>query len=105
MQSGRMDERQDVVGCSLSAPELVERRTAWKDVEPSLVDRVRTEDGFRVRFRRDPGVAESLRVLVDAEGDCCGWASWDVADERDHAVLQVTGPPERIASLASAFGL
>lgn len=100
-----MDDQQEIRGCTLSNPELIDRRAAWKDVEPALVDRVRTEEGFRVRFRSDPGVAERLRALVDAEGDCCGWASWELADEEDYAVLQVNGPRERIASLAVAFGL
>lgn len=58
-----------------------------------------------MRFRRDPGVPESLRALARAEGECCGWASWEVAHEEGYTVLRVTGPPERIANLANAFDL
>lgn len=100
-----MEENQEIDGCTLSKSDVVDRRAAWKDVEHALVDRVRTDEGFRVRFRRDREVPESLRALVDAEADCCGWASWVLADEGDHSVLEVTGPPGRIGSLARAFGL
>ncbi len=43
--------------------------------------------------------------VVAAERDCCGWARWEVTDEGDCSVLEVTGPPGRIGRLASAFGI
>ncbi len=100
-----MSEHHEILDCSLSPPELANRRVAWTDLEPLVVDRTRTEEGFRVRFQREPGVSESLRALVEAEGDCCGWASWEMADEEAYSVLQVNGPPEKIGTLAAAFGL
>jgi len=105
MQARRMNDDPPIPGCALSAPELFDRRAAWRDVAPALVDGVRSPGWFRARFRPDPGVPESLRALIDAEGDCCGWASWTLADEEEYSVLEVTGPPERILSLAAAFGL
>lgn len=100
-----MDEQHNLLGCSLSAPELVDRRSAWGEVEPAILDRTRIDGGFRVRFHPDPKVRRSLRALVDAESGCCGWASWELTDEADHSVLRVTGPPERMGGLAEAFGL
>jgi hypothetical protein len=47
--------------------------------------------------RHDQCVADS--------GVVCKWASWELADEDDHVVLEVTGPPHKISSLARAFGL
>ena len=58
-----------------------------------------------MRFHRRPGIAETLRTLVAAERECCGWASWAVSDSGRYAVLDVTGPPEQIGPLARAFGL
>lgn len=100
-----MDDQPDVPGCNLAAPDLADRRAAWARVEPAVVARVRTAEGFRVTFRADPGVANAIRLLAGAEGDCCGWATWRVLDRADATVLDVAGPPDGIAGLAAAFGL
>lgn len=100
-----MDGDAETLGCSLSRDELVDRRAAWGDVEPAVVDRQRTEDGFRVRFQAQLRVTADLRALAAAEQSCCGWASWAVTEEDGYAVLEVTGPPGDIGKLAAAFGL
>lgn len=51
------------------------------------------------------GCTLSVPELVEAEADCCGWASWALADEGDHVVLEVTAPPQEVAGLARLFGL
>ena len=89
--------------CTLGPEELVDRRAAWGEVAAALVERVRTEKGFRARFRRSPGMSDALSALVAAERDCCGWASWALSDEGNCVVLDVTGPPDRIGALAAAF--
>lgn len=89
--------------CTLGTEELVDRRGAWRDVAGAVVDRVRTENGFRVRFRRSPDISDALTALVAAERECCGWASWALSDEGNCVVLDVTGPPDRIGALAAAF--
>ena len=97
-----MGQRRDLE-CTLGPKELVDRRAAWGDVAAALVDRVRTENGFRARFRRSPDISDALRALVAAERDCCGWASWALSDEGNSVVLDVTGPPDRIGALVAAF--
>lgn len=97
-----MEERRHLE-CTLGPEQLVDRRAAWGEVAAALVDRVRTENGFRARFRRSPGISDALRALVAAERDCCGWASWALSDEGNSVVLDVTGPPERIGALVAAF--
>ncbi len=92
-----------VLDCTLGPEELVDRRAAWGEVAPALVERVRTENGFRARFRRSPDISDALSALVAAERDCCGWASWALSDEGNCVVLDVTGPPDRIGALAAAF--
>ncbi len=71
----------------------------------AVVDKRRTEDGFVVRYRRAPGVPETLRALALAERDCCGWASWSVTEGDDSCLLEVVGPPRQISALAAAFGV
>jgi hypothetical protein len=100
-----MDEQRGVFGCSLSAAELADRRQAWEAMAAARLDGVREEGRLRVRFRGQPGVPESLRALVVAERDCCGWARWEVTAEGDASVLEVSGPPGRIGALAGVFGL
>ncbi len=85
--------------------DLAARLDAWRGLEAARVDGQRTEGGFRVRFRGEPTVYESLRTLVAAERDCCGWARWEVMEEDGWSVLEVAGPPGRIGALATAFGL
>lgn len=100
-----MDEQPDILGCSLSTTEVEDRRKARQAVAAALVDGERNDSGFRVRFRAEPGLSEVLRALVAAERDCCAWGRWEVTDEGDCSVLEVTGPPGRIGTLASAFGI
>ena len=97
-----MEQRLDLE-CTLGPEELVDRGAAWGDVAAAVVDRVRTENGFRARFRRSPAISDALGALVAAERDCCGWASWALSDEGNCVVLEVTGPPDRIGALAAAF--
>ncbi len=70
-----------------------------------MLGRERTEEGFSVRYQRLPGLPDALEALAAAERDCCRWATWNVRDGHDACVLEVTGPPDRIAPLAAAFGL
>lgn len=100
-----MDDQQEIPGCTLSGREVVDRRAAWEELAPAIIDRARTAGGLRVRFRRDPRAVELLHALVDAEGECCGWAAWELVEEDTCAVLRVTGPAEKMAGLARAFGL
>lgn len=92
-----------VLDCTLGPEELVDRRAAWDEVAAALVERIRTENGFRARFRRSPDISDALRALVAAERDCCGWTLWALSDEGNSVVLDVTGPPDRIGALVAAF--
>ncbi len=100
-----MEEQPSIPGCSLPDDELRSRREAWNQLASAIVDRARTDGGFKVRFERADGVSESLRDLVAAERECCEWATWAVAEEGGHSVLEVGGPPDRVGTLAAAFGL
>ncbi len=98
-------EESSEFSCSLSPDDLRDRGIAWKRLEAVLIDRLRTDGGFRVRYRGAPGVSDSLRALVALERDCCGWASWSVSDTDGYAVLDVTGPHDKVVRLAAAFGV
>lgn len=100
-----MKQQPAAIACTLSINDLADRRASWIAVQENLVQRVRTEAGFQLRFRRNPGLSQSLDALVAAERDCCGWAEWTLSEAGDHLILEVTGPAERIGPLAGAFGV
>ncbi len=100
-----MDDQLEMLECTLSATEMADRRAAWAALKAARVDSMPSEAGFRIRYRSQPGISESLRTLATAEGACCGWADWEVSEEGGFAVLEVTGPAGKIGVLADAFGL
>jgi hypothetical protein len=89
--------------CQLPKPNRDERVRAWRSLALLVVQRDRTEAGFRIVFEH--AALRQLEALVCAERSCCGWATWSVRSDPSHAVLDVTGPPEPLAALAAAFGL
>jgi hypothetical protein len=89
--------------CQLSGPDRNERARAWRSLVRLAVQRDRTEAGFRIVF--DDDALEQLEALVSAERSCCGWATWSATSDPPYAVLDVTGPSEPLAALATAFGL
>ncbi len=100
-----MDYEPEAFACHLSASQLGDQRDAWKAMEALRVDGTATDEGFRIRFRREGGRAEVLRDLVDVERKCCGWARWTVKDEDNYLVLEVSGPSGPVNALARVFGV
>src|SRR5689334_14370573 len=50
----------------------------------ALVDRERTTDGIRFRFRADPGIEDRVRELARREQACCAFFSFTItADEHE----------------------
>lgn len=99
-----MDPSAPPPGCSLAPAALADRGREWQRLEAVLLDRRRVVGGLEVRYRDDPGVSGRLQALVEAERRCCGWASWAVTSAGGVCTLRVTGPPDEIGALASAFG-
>lgn len=68
--------------CSLTAPELAERRRAFAALP--LIEDTPT----RLRYRDGPGVESSLRELIRLEAECC--PDIDFALERKEGELVLT---------------
>ncbi len=50
----------------------------------ALVDRERTTDGIRFRFRADPGIEDRVRELARREQACCAFFTFTItADEHE----------------------
>jgi hypothetical protein len=93
------------ISCRLSPEDLAERRRAWRAIREQLVivDRDRFAGGFRLVLRGRDEDLEKVALLVAAERECCGWASWELQRNPGEASLRVTGEEELISPLASAF--
>lgn len=70
--------------CSLSAPELAERRRAFSALP--LVD----DTGGRVRYRDEPGVEDALRDLIRLESECCPGVRFELTREEGMVVMTVS---------------
>lgn len=69
--------------CSLTAPEMVERRRAFARL-PLIEDA-----GGRLRYRDEPGVEEALRELIRLEAECCPDISFSLTREKEELVLAI----------------
>ncbi len=96
-----------VVACSLNRGELAERGQRWDELaEQAFVERVATERGLRLVFRRgdEVEVEVELRELTELEWECCTFADWTVSTDGERAVLEVTGSSdEAVAAVQAMF--
>jgi MerR family transcriptional regulator, copper efflux regulator len=94
--TGLMDD--PPVACTLGASEHATQAARWKALQAGAgIERVPTEDGLRVSFRRDPAVERELRELVAVEVECCRWADWRVETGSTAVALEVSSTGEGIA--------
>ena len=70
--------------CSLTAPELAQRRAAFA-LLPLVED-----TGAALRYRDEPGVEEALRDLIRLEAECCPGVRFDLAREEGTLVLAIS---------------
>lgn len=70
--------------CSLTAPELAERRRAFAALP--LID----EAGARLRYRDEPGVEATLRDLIRLEAECCPDVRFELSRDGDALVMTVS---------------
>lgn len=86
------------IACSLPAAALREREQMWSRLAATaLRRRVATPSGVRLEFVADHVVAHQLLDLVQAERECCGWASWNLSQSAAETVIEVSadGPAIR----------
>jgi hypothetical protein len=90
------------VACTLGSADLGRQVDRWRKLYAAAgTDRAETDDGLRVRFRRDAIVERELRELVAVETECCAWADWTVEADARQLVLAVTSTGDGIPVLHS----
>ena len=92
--------------CPLSEAALRRRGRHWRAViDEALVEKAPVPGGVRLTFRPERSVVQDLVDLVDAERDCCGWASWTLTSTAEAAVVDVTARGEQAQTVRSLFGV
>ena len=93
------------VACSLTSAQLADRAAAWRHViEGWGVQRRRLPGAVEIRFRADPGVAETVGELAALERECCPWFESTVSVE-ETVVLEMRSSDDGVAVLAATFGV
>lgn len=70
--------------CSISNDEAIDRRGALADVlEDTLMQRVRTDDSILLTLRPDEDTEAAVRVLSEAEAQCCPGYEFDIRPNGD----------------------
>jgi len=94
-----------VVACSLNRGELADRGQQWdRPAGRAFAQRVPTERGLRLVFRREDGVENGLRELARLEKKCCAFADWTVTVAGERVLLDVSGSSdEAVAAVQSMF--
>jgi len=94
------------VACSLTVPELQERRaTTLRKIEASLLETKELGDGYAFRFPSDDDSLGELVNLIRLERRCCPFLQFRLTAEAQDGPLwlELTGPGEAKEFLASFF--
>ncbi|MBO0768691.1 MAG: hypothetical protein J2O48_08425 [Solirubrobacterales bacterium] len=88
------------VACELTPGDHRKQSQRWAGlVRDAGLSQERTPDGILLRFRADPAVERELEALVAVENECCGWARWQVRNDRDAVVMQASASGYGIQTL------
>lgn len=94
----------DAIACTLADKDLKAQRERWIRIcREAGTGRIETEDGLRLVFENQPGVADELRALVAVENECCSWARWTVSREGDAVIVDARSRREGVAILTQVF--
>jgi hypothetical protein len=103
-QEAAMQTDAAVVACSLSWDGLETRRARWEELAAlAFEERVPTEHGLRLVFRRDAGVEDEVRELARLERQCCAFAEWAVSRDADRIVLDVSASSDEAVTAVQAM--
>jgi hypothetical protein len=91
------------IACSLTGPELAERRRIILNaVRKSRVRTARLPAGYAYEF--DAKMLEQVRNLVVLERQCCPFLAFNIIEGETAIRLEVTGSPEAVGVIEDFFG-
>ena len=93
------------IACTLTGPELAERRRTILDlVRKASIRTRRLPDGYSYEFQTNADTSEQLKRLVALDRQCCPFLSFDLTEAANRIRLDVTGSPEAIREIKDFFG-
>ena len=99
-----MNEPTVEVACTLTSEDLSRQQERWAVLRADAeLGRTDTDDGLRLRFRRDASVEDELRALTAIEQVCCSWATWSVEASDGEVVLAVRSAGDGVAAAQALF--
>lgn len=88
-----MTDMSSQIVCNLTAPELKERKGIFRrKLTPHLVKSTYAAGSALLIFSRPEVSREMLETLIELEGECCPFFSFNLEETSDHFQLQITGP-------------
>jgi hypothetical protein len=91
------------IACTLEADEARQRSRAWSSLTPHLRGVERSKDRLIAHFGPDDQAKTQLDRLVEAESQCCGFVTWELADQGDELTLIITGDEFNLEAMAESF--
>ena len=94
------------IACTLTAPELQERRSKLlQGVRAAALEAKEMEDGYAYRFQSNDSLLADLATLVQLEHQCCAFLRISLTLEPGDGPiwLELTGPPGTKEFLTSIF--
>jgi hypothetical protein len=91
--------------CTLTGPELAERRRTFLDaVRNAQIRTYRLANGYAYEFPAGAEMLEKLKTLVALERQCCQFLAFSIIEIPNTIRLEVTGSPEALAVIEDFFG-
>jgi hypothetical protein len=94
------------VACSLTAPELQQRRSELlQKLRSAALGVEELDEGYAYRFHSDESMLSDLATLIQLEHQCCPFLRIKLIVEADNGPiwLELTGPPGTKDFLKSVF--
>jgi hypothetical protein len=96
---------EEMLACSLSGPDLVQRIGEWAHVASQATSR-HVEKGLIVStYPPDRRFLQELRKLIAAEAECCPFMHFKVEEGPGQVVVELRVPDEMSEALAVMLGL
>ncbi|HKX75925.1 MAG TPA: hypothetical protein VJR05_11125, partial [Acidimicrobiia bacterium] len=76
------------IACSLDAGETRSRAEEWAGLAGLVLGVEQSDQMLTIRFSAT--AEDELMRLVEAEGQCCSFARWDLAEAGEEVILTVT---------------
>ena len=93
------------IACTLTGPELAERRNAILNaLRKATVRTHRLPNGYAYDFHASAEMPAQLERLVALERQCCEFLNFNVVETLNTIRLEVTGSPEAVAVIEELFG-